>query len=195
MSTVNTTNLKHPDSVTNNIVLNSDGTVSIPSKGPILSTVNSGGTNPFPSTGGPTSVDFTGIPSWVKKITVMFLGVSTSGVSPVQIQIGAGTVDATSYLGAAHHIAATATTGAANSTGFRIDGFVNADNTRHGAMVLTNVTGNAWVMQGSVSLSDAQATSVASGSKTLSGTLDRIRVTTVAGNQAFDAGSINIMYE
>ena len=30
-----------------------------------------------------TSIDFTGIPSWVKRITVMFQGVSTTGSSQV----------------------------------------------------------------------------------------------------------------
>jgi hypothetical protein len=33
------------------------------------------------------------------------------------------------------------------------------------------------------------------GSKTLSGTLDRVRITTVNGTDTFDAGSINILYE
>ena len=33
-----------------------------------------------------TSIDFTGIPSWVKRITVMFNGVSTNGTSNIQIQ-------------------------------------------------------------------------------------------------------------
>ena len=44
-----------------------------------------------------TSITFTGIPSWVKRITVMFNGVSTSGTSPVQIQLGAGSVTTTGY--------------------------------------------------------------------------------------------------
>jgi hypothetical protein len=33
------------------------------------------------------------------------------------------------------------------------------------------------------------------GSVTLSGTLDRVRITTVSGTDTFDAGSINILYE
>lgn len=33
------------------------------------------------------------------------------------------------------------------------------------------------------------------GGKTLSGTLDRVRITTVNGTDTFDAGTINIMYE
>ena len=35
-----------------------------------------------------TSVDFTSIPSWVKRITVMFNGVSTSGTSNPLVQLG-----------------------------------------------------------------------------------------------------------
>jgi hypothetical protein len=34
-----------------------------------------------------------------------------------------------------------------------------------------------------------------SGTKSLSATLDRIRITTVNGTDTFDAGSINILYE
>jgi hypothetical protein len=33
------------------------------------------------------------------------------------------------------------------------------------------------------------------GTKTLSGTLDRVRITTANGTDTFDAGSINILYE
>jgi hypothetical protein len=33
------------------------------------------------------------------------------------------------------------------------------------------------------------------GYKSLSGTLDRVRITTVGGTNTFDAGSINIVYE
>jgi hypothetical protein len=34
-----------------------------------------------------------------------------------------------------------------------------------------------------------------SGTIALSGTLDRVRITTVNGTDTFDAGSINILYE
>ena len=44
-----------------------------------------------------TSIDFTGIPSWAKRITVMFNGVSTNGTSQQLIQIGSGSVNATGY--------------------------------------------------------------------------------------------------
>ena len=37
-----------------------------------------------------TSIDFTGLPSWVKRITVIFNGVSLSGSSNLLIQLGTG---------------------------------------------------------------------------------------------------------
>jgi hypothetical protein len=33
------------------------------------------------------------------------------------------------------------------------------------------------------------------GTVTLSGTLDRVRITTVNGTDTFDAGTVNILYE
>ena len=44
-----------------------------------------------------TSIDFTSIPSWVKRITLMFNGVSTNGTSNYQIQIGSGSVTTSGY--------------------------------------------------------------------------------------------------
>jgi len=45
-----------------------------------------------------TSIDFLSIPSWVRRITVMLNGVSTSGTSRQQIQLGvSGTPETSSY--------------------------------------------------------------------------------------------------
>jgi hypothetical protein len=47
-----------------------------------------------------TSIDFTSIPSWVKRITVMIAGVSTNGSSIIQIQLGdSGGVETSGYTG------------------------------------------------------------------------------------------------
>ncbi len=49
-----------------------------------------------------TSIDFTSIPSWVKRITVMLAGVSTNGSSSHILQIGdSGGIENTSYVGSA----------------------------------------------------------------------------------------------
>jgi hypothetical protein len=54
---------------------------------------------------------------------------------------------------------------------------------------------NTWIASGVTGFDDIAATTMTGGRKTLSGTLDRVRLTTVNGTDTFDAGSVNIMYE
>ena len=140
-----------------------------------------------------TSIDFTSIPSWVKRITVMFAGVSTNGTSIPQLQIGTGSIDATGYLGSGGY---GPTFGASNNTtGFILFNSVVAASVMHGTMTLTTMGSNIWVMSGAMGTSNLASAGTAGFSKTLSGTLDRLRLTTVNGTDTFDAGSINILYE
>ena len=139
-----------------------------------------------------TSIDFTGIPSWVKRITVMFAGISSNGTSNFQVQIGAGSVDATSYTSVISAGAGAYT----SSTGFLLTGVISAALSRNGHCVLTLVGSNVWVASSVIANSDTTyTTSIGAGTKTLSGTLDRVRITTVNGTDTFDAGTINILYE
>ena len=142
-----------------------------------------------------TSIDFTSIPSWVKRITVMFSGVSTSGTSNPIIQIGAGSVTTTGYLGAGM-IASGASPAVSNfTTGFGYPAGAST-NILHGTTVLTLVTGTTWAANGTIARSDGTSlASTAGTSASLSGALDRVRITTVNGTDTFDAGSINILYE
>jgi hypothetical protein len=142
-----------------------------------------------------TSIDFTDIPSWVKKITVMFDGVSVSGTSPIQVQIGdSGGLEITGYSGAVvqHASAANNTTGF--SAGFQIAQTGLAAGLEYGFLTLVNVTGNTWCAGGTINLSGQAMNSVA-GAKTLSGTLTQVSITTVGGANTFDVGTINILYE
>lgn len=141
-----------------------------------------------------TSIDFTGIPSWVKRITVMFKSVSTNGSSVPLVQLGdSGGVEITGYAGAAW----LANTNNANFTAglAALGSSWAASYVRSGAFVLTNVGGNVWIGSGVSGREDAADCTICGGSKTLSDTLDRIRITTVNGTDTFDAGSINILYE
>jgi hypothetical protein len=145
-----------------------------------------------------TSIDFTGIPSWAKRITVMFQGVSTSGTSKILVQLGSTTFTTTGYLGAANQtVNGSGVTGAVNSAGFFLDDTASASAIRYGNIVLTLITGNTWVEYATIARSDTSAVSISSGSIALSGTLDRVRITTVGSppTDTFDAGTINIMYE
>ena len=142
-----------------------------------------------------TSIDFTGIPSWAKRITVMFAGVSTSSTSNLLVQIGSGSVTTTGYLGAAMNNSNGVSPAIVNFTnGFGING-ASAPNTYHGALTICLVTGSTYTASGSFALSSSTNVFNTAGSIALGGTLDRVRITTVNGTDTFDAGSVNILYE
>ena len=143
-----------------------------------------------------TSIDFTSIPSWVKRITVMFNGVSLSGTSSLLIQLGAGSVTATGYASVGNAFnQASATAGVNSTSGFPMY-IALATGALLGHMTLTNVNSNIWVSSHSGTAGTSTTSSIVGGGNvTLSGTLDRVRITTVNGTDTFDAGSINILYE
>lgn len=144
-----------------------------------------------------TAIDFTGIPSWVKRITVMLNGVSTNGASPVRVQAGGGSVQTSGYAGYNLQYSNTGIAGANIANGFDMS-LASGEGSaaiRSGSVVLTNVSGNIWVATGSIGSTANVFGSTVNGNVTLSGTLDRIRLTTVNGTDLFDAGSVNILYE
>jgi hypothetical protein len=201
MSTLSTTNLKNPSSGSNNIVLATDGSATIATLSSttitgttIQGTIKSG--TSVASTSG-TSIDFTSIPSWVKRITVMFNGVSTNGSSIVQVQLGTSSgVTASGYLSAAW-AGGSSNAGSTSTTGFAAMYSQAAASTMMGHLVITNISGNSFIASGAVGYQPTTANIVTAcaGNVTLSGTLDRVRITTVNGTDTFDAGSINILYE
>ena len=162
--------------------------------GSIKGTITSG--TAVASTSG-TSIDFTGIPSWVRRITVIFNGVSTNGTSPFLIQIGAGSVTTTGYSGAiSGATSGNAITGSAQTTGFGLTNANIAANTYFGQVILLNMGSNVWQEQSNmVSAVNTYSVYSSGGGLTLGGALDRVRITTVNGTDAFDAGTINILYE
>jgi hypothetical protein len=142
-----------------------------------------------------TSIDFTGIPSWVKRITVMFSGVSVSGSSSFLIQVGtSGGVITTGYSGGGFRSGGNTVATANFTTGFGFNTTTGAS-VYGGNTVLTNVTGNLWACSGVIAAGASETTATTAGNITLGATLDRVRITTVNGTDTFDAGSINILYE
>ena len=143
-----------------------------------------------------TRIDFTSIPSWVKRITVMLTGVSTSGTSFPLFQLGAGSVTTSGYVGSQSNIQNSGTPIVASQTaGFGINSNL-ATYVVHGSAVFTNFTGNTWVCSGNFISTGANLTVFTNaGYIALGGTLDRVRLTTVNGTDTFDLGSINILYE
>lgn len=142
-----------------------------------------------------TSIDFTSIPSWVKRITVMFTAVSTNSTSNWLIQIGSGSVANTGYDAVGLYFNAS-TTNYASSAGFVLPA-QNASSSYSGFVTLNQLSAssNIWTAFGSLCWSAGPPVIQTTGSKTLTGTLDRVRITTVNGTDTFDSGSVNILYE
>jgi len=145
-----------------------------------------------------TSISFSSIPSWVKRVTIMLVGVSTNGASNLAVQIGpvAG-VETSSYSGYAW-------TGNTNNVGYTtewaITGTNSAANLHSGSVVLNlaDTATNTWVMSAVGSGVGVNTSSVAGGSKAIAGTLSVLRIigsNTGSPVDTFDAGTINILYE
>lgn len=149
---------------------------------------------PQASTSG-TSIDFSSIPSGVKRIAINFAGVSTNGTSIVMIQIGdSGGIETSGYLGSAYRFGGA---GVSFTAGFQTSDLGDAASIRHGSinLYLQSAASFTWAFVSSIGSSEAANLSIGAGSKALSAELDRVRITTVNGTDAFDAGSINIQYE
>lgn len=184
-----------PATNTNRTLTLPDGTGTLVANGVNSSIVS--GTAVTAATGSPTSIDFTSIPSWAKRITVMFSGFSTSGTSIPLIQLGdAGGIETSGYSGSGGFLTNTSSANTATYTdGFRFTHTHAAASVYHAHAFITKIDGNNWVatLIGGNSASAAQIFS--GGSKTLSDTLTQVRITTVNGTDTFDAGTINILYE
>lgn len=152
---------------------------------------------PQASTSG-TAIDFTSIPSGAKKITVMFNGVSTSGSSNVQIQIGdSGGVETSGYFSGAFGVNASAFGGGVTSASGFLLYQTAAAVVAYGSVTLSlmDSTNNTWTANGSFVKDDTiDSGYFCSGAKSLSATLDRVRITTENGTDTFDAGTINIQW-
>ena len=140
-----------------------------------------------------TSIDFTGIPSWVKRITVMFNAVSTNGSSNYLIRIGAGSYESSGYSSTIW----TPSSSTQSTAGFIAFSPVGAANNAVGIVQLSLLGSNVWVESGALAFGNTNSTGWTSAGQHsgLSGSLDRIRLTTVNGTDTFDAGTINIAYE
>lgn len=141
-----------------------------------------------------TSIDFTGIPSWAKEISVMFSGVSTSGSQQLLIQLGTSSGFETSgYSGTTLNSSGSAVANGAHSVGVSQDTSGSATYVRNGLLTFSLLGANTWAYAGNIGNSEAARSNAIMGSKPLGGVLDRIRVIGNGGTDVFDAGAINIL--
>lgn len=171
------------------LVTNGSGTLSFADRGRMVLETAKTATS--------TAVDFTSIPSWVKKITVLFDVVSTNGSSVPLLQLGTSSAFATSGYANACSVNANGAATVNSTTGFMLitSTYWASTGVMGGAVTLYNISSNTWCVSGAVGRSDTTQLYITAGSISLGGVLTRVRITTVNGTDTFDAGSINILYE
>jgi len=141
-----------------------------------------------------TAIDFTGIPSWVKRITLELVGVSTIGTSPIALRLGtAGGFITTGYTASAVQTTTASTTILDGTTLIPLTVSWAATVLGVGHVVLTNITGNIWLASGV--FTTATRSVLVAGYIDLGAVLTQLRVTTIGGSETFDAGSISMLYE
>jgi hypothetical protein len=170
-----------------------DGSASVTINSGAILGITSGTT--VASTSG-TSIDFTGIPSYVKRVTVMFTGVSTNGTSDLIIQLGTGATPTWTITGYRGSVVKTAAL-LLDTSGFYISSGIAATSILNGSatLCLMDSANNIWVENGAMGYSDGASVALSAGAVTLSAILTSVRITSVGGVNTFDAGSINILYE
>jgi len=140
------------------------------------------------------------IPSWARRITVIFENVSMSGTDATLVQLGTGSTPTwvtTGYVSASARIIQGGTTQNSNSS---TAGFIlrNGDAARanHGLMTICLLTANRWVASHSMRQVDGADSAVITGggSADAGATVTSIRVIGDTTN-TFDSGSINILFE
>lgn len=153
------------------------------------------------TTSGTNTYDFTGIPSWVKKITMTLVGVSTNGTSPVMVQLGtSGGITSSGYAGSVMWFVGGVGNGTStNTSGALLDASSAsaANATRNGVVTCVLQGGNTWLITSNIGNQNTGSGTNCIGGFTIvpSATVTRIRLTTVSGADNFDGGTISIIYE
>ena len=145
-----------------------------------------------------TGFDFLNVPSWVRRITVVYDSISNSGAQ-IGTQLGtASGIVATGYTCSVFQNNATGLGYGNSTTDFRLTVYNNSGGRYSGTVVFTLVGSNVWVQQGILAdgfniFSDATS----GGRVALPGALTTVRVSAgqAAGSDIFDGGTFNILYE
>ena len=145
-----------------------------------------------------TEKDFT-IPAWAKRATLTLAGVSTSGTSPLIVQLGdGGGIENTGYSNSAISANTSDSTSVAGSTAGQIianPGAASSTQTGHVVLTLENASAFTWVITSSIGDANQTRFYTSAGSKATSAAATTIRLTTVNGSDTFDAGAVNMLFE
>lgn len=142
-----------------------------------------------------TPLTFAGIPTWVKRITIQFVGAKLSASDDILVQLGISTgFQTTGYASNSGAAAAAGTWSIVSSTAGFIYFMGNTARISHGIMVLTKTTGNTWIASHTHATTGNVISGAGAGSVTLTAALTQLRVIPTTTN-TFTAGSVSLIYE
>lgn len=140
---------------------------------------------------------FLNIPSWVKRITLVLAGFSTTSTSIKGVMIGnsaSGLVN-TGYVSSGTRLGTTSIATAISTACFGTNANTAADATSGVFILVPTGNSNEWVCTHTLADDITSTTYSGAGRKALSGALDRVVVTSATTTDTLDAGSVYIFYE
>jgi hypothetical protein len=164
------------------------GVTSVNAKTGAVQSVTTFGT--VNTSSGVTEKAFTGIPSWVTRVTMTFVGVTPNNIDAL-VQIGSGSYTTSGYTSTGQTVYGGSGDTRSDTTGFRM--YTYSGYVMSGHLTLVKQTGNVWTCTHMVTY-DTIGITFGAGSVSLSGAIDRIRLTSTSGSTTF-SGNVNIMYE
>lgn len=136
-----------------------------------------------------TAFDFTGLPSWVRRVIVLINGANpTAGIPIVQLGTSAGFETSSYTAGYSAVFGNDQNNTQASTAGFPVIGSM------YGVVEINKISASSWIA--SIQGWYATGSVIGGGAKTLTtggGILTQIRITGSSG-AAFNAGSVNILY-
>lgn len=192
-SNTDTTTLLSPNTTTTKRYLSQTGT-GTNGAAPAWDTINQFTTGTaVNTTSGSTVLVSNTIPSWARKITVIFNNVSCSGTDQLLVQLGtSGSIITSGYTSNAAQIADTGTLVTTSSAGFVI--MVDAASRAFtGTMSICFLSGTTWVSSHSGTVASNRM-NAGGGSVDVGGTVAQLQLDW-SSTGTFDSGSVNIMYE
>jgi hypothetical protein len=138
-----------------------------------------------------SSVSFSSIPSWVKRITLIISGATINGANNLQVQFGtSGGIVTTGYLSSVSNQGGGTVTN--DTTSFIIANNVTSGESHSGIVTFATVGSNNWASSGLIK--PATGIRMSAGNKILTGALTTVQFMT-SGVNTFTAGTANIIYE
>jgi len=172
-------------------ITSTDGSVTITNPdgvaGNVDLSVTTGGVSAATAASSGTAVDpVLTIPATATRLWIMFDAVSLNGTDDLLVQIGdSGGIENTGYVSGSRETASSSTAGFILFMG-------NATRAAHGVMELVKGAGNQWFAHHAVYT--PTICSAGGGTKTLSNTLDRVRIIPSGANSFDGAGTITVRW-